>query len=169
MFARRFWRRTVAAAAALIAVASLGGCGKGAPPPPPPSAAKPVQKAEIAGVNLYRQALATQDGDESLGLLEQAVRTNPRLTEAWYELGRFKVKRATILIKTDELQAVQMFREGLGAEQEALRLLDDGKVTVWSAAEQEEARAALQTDLRDAEEAMTGPEALLSALRQRTY
>jgi tetratricopeptide (TPR) repeat protein len=128
-----------------------------------------VQKAEIAGVGLYRQALATQDGDQALALLEQAVRANPRLSEAWYELGRRKVKQATILVKTDESQAVQMFREGLGAEQEALRLLDEGTVIVWSATEQEEARAVLQTDLQNAEEAMTGPEALLSALRQRTY
>lgn len=166
---RRIWRRTTVAAAVLLLTIPLGGCGKSAPPPPPKPAAKPVQKVEITGVDLYRRALATQDSDEALALLEQTVRANPGLTEAWYEVGRRKVKQAAVLIKTDEQQAVQMFREGLGAELEAMRLLDGGKITLWSTDELATARTNLEVDLRSADEAMASPDALLTALRQRTY
>ena len=100
---------------------------------------------------------------------EKAVRANPRLAEAWYELGRRKVKRAVILIRTDEGNAVQMFREGLIAEQEARHLINEGKVIVWSTAEQGDATLRLDTDLQNVDEAMASPDALLGALRQRTY
>jgi len=159
--------------AALLAVgASLAACGKTSPPPQTPTshaAVVPVQTAEIAGVRTYREAFATEDMDERLRLLELTVRANPHLTEAWYELGRFKIKRAPQVIKSDELQAVVMFREGLEAEQEALRLLDSGKVTVWTDEEEIRAREGLATDLANANEVMADHDALLNALRMRTY
>ncbi len=128
-----------------------------------------MKKAEIAGVGIYRKALAAQDDDEALRLLEQAVRANPRLTEAWYEVGRRKARLAPGIVKLDELQGMQIFREGLEAEKEALRLLDAGKVSVWNAAEEDQARAVLATDLANVDEALADQESLLRALRVRTY
>jgi hypothetical protein len=104
-----------------------------------------------------------------LRLLEQAVRANPRLAEAWYEVGRRKVKLAPDIVKLDELQGIQVFREGLEAEKEALRLLDAGKVTIWNAAEEDEARATLATDLANVDETLADQDSLLRALRVRTY
>jgi tetratricopeptide (TPR) repeat protein len=156
---------TMALSAALVA-----GCGKGISPPPAPSpAAVPVKKAEIAGVGIYREALAAQDSEEALRLLEQAVRANPRLAEAWYEVGRQKVRLAPDILKSDELRGIQVFREGLEAEKEASRLLDAGKVTVWNAAEEDQARATLATDLANVNETLADQESLLRALRVRTY
>jgi tetratricopeptide (TPR) repeat protein len=128
-----------------------------------------VKKAEIAGVGIYREALATEDNEEALRLLEQAVRANPRLAEAWYDVGRRKVKLAPHIVKLDELRGIQIFREGLEAEKEALRLLDAGKVTVWNAAEEDQARATLATDLANVDETLADQESLLRALRVRTY
>jgi hypothetical protein len=158
-------------AAILFTAAALTGCGKGSSPPPPAPApaAIPVQRAEIAGVGTYREALATQDSEETLRLLEQAVRANPHLAEAWYELGRLKVKRAPDIVKTDELQAIATFREGLEAEKEASRLLDAGKVVVWTPAEQDQAREMLARDLVNVDEVLADQESLLTALRMRTY
>jgi hypothetical protein len=155
---------TIAICAALITA-----CGKASSPPPPAPSATPVRKAQIAGVETYRHALATEDGEESLRLLEQAVRANPRLTEAWYEVGRRKVKLAPDIVKLDELQGIQVFREGLEAEKEALRLLDAGKVTIWNAAEEDQARATLAIDLANVDETLADQESLLRALRVRTY
>lgn len=137
--------------------------------PPAKSVAIPVQSAQIAGVGTYHEALATEDADERLRLLELAVRANPGLAEAWYELGRAKVKRAPMVIKVDELQAVAMFREGLEAEQEALRLLDSGKVVVWTGEEEIRARETVAVDLANANEVMADQDSLLNALRMRTY
>ena len=89
--------------------------------------------------------------------------------QGWYELGRFKVKRAPLVIKTDELQAVAMFREGLEAEQEALRLLESGKVVMWTGEEELHAREILAVDLANANEVMADQDSLLNALRMRTY
>ena len=156
---------TIAVSAALLA-----GCGKGISPPPAPSpAAVPVKKAEIAGVGIYREALAARDSEEALRLLEQAVRANPRLAEAWYEVGRQKLKLAPDIVKLDELRGIQIFREGLEAEKEALRLLDAGKATVWNAAEEDQARAMLATDLANVDETLADQESVLRALRVRTY
>jgi tetratricopeptide (TPR) repeat protein len=155
---------TLAISAALVAA-----CGKASSPPPPAPAAAPVKKAEIAGVGIYRAALAAQDNEEALRLLEQAVRANPRLAEAWYEVGRQKVRLAPDIVKLDELRGIQVFREGLEAEKEALRLLDAGTVTVWNAAEEDQARATLQTELANVDETLADQESLLRALRVRTY
>jgi hypothetical protein len=155
-----------------VSAAALAGCGKGSSTPPPAAraaAAQPVQKAEIAGVATYRKALAAQDSEEALRLLEQTVRSNSRLAEGWYELGRRKVKLAPNLVKTDELQGIQTFREGLEAEKEAQRLLDAGNVTIWSATEEEQARAVLATDLANVDETLADQESVLRALRVRTY
>jgi tetratricopeptide (TPR) repeat protein len=156
---------TIAVGAALAAA-----CGKGgsAPPPPAPAAA-PVKKAETAGVGIYHAALATEDSEEALHLLEQAVRANPRLAEAWYDVGRRKLKLAPDIVKLDELRGTQVFREGLEAEKEALRLLDAGKVTIWNAAEEDQARATLATDLANVDETLADQESSLRALRVRTY
>lgn len=156
-------------AAMLFCAAALTGCGKGSSPPAPAPVAVPVQRAEIAGVGTYREALAAQDEEETLRLLEQAVRANSHLAEAWYELGRLKVKRAPDIVKRDELQAIAMFREGLEAEKEASRLLDAGQVTVWTPAEQDQAREVLARDLANVDEALADQESLLTALRMRTY
>ncbi len=129
-----------------------------------------MQSAEIAGVRTFREAVAAaEDGDERLRLLELTVRSNPHLAEAWYELGRIKVRRAPVVIKTDELQAVAMFREGLEAEQEALRLLESGKIVVWTNEEEMRARETLAVDLANANEVMADQDSLLNALRMRTY
>jgi len=159
-------------AALLVLFAGVAACGKTSPHPQAPTANStvvPVQSAEIAGVRTYREAFETEDMDQRLRLLELAVRANPHLTEAWYELGRFKVERAPEVIKTDELQAVAMFREGLEAEQEALRLLDAGNVLVWTDEDEIRAREALAADLANANEVMADQESLLNALRMRTY
>jgi hypothetical protein len=158
-------------AAILFTAAALTGCGKGSSPPPPTPApaAMPVQRAEIAGVGTYREALAAQDSEETLRLLEQAVHANPHLAEAWYELGRLKVKRAPDIVKTDELHGVTTFREGLEAEKEASALLDAGKVTVWTAVEEDQAREVLARDLLNVDEVLADQESLLNALRTRTY
>lgn len=152
--------------AALVSL--VGGCGKGAPQPSLPSAV-PVQRAEIAGVSLYRDALAAQGREDALLLLEQSVRANPRLPEAWYELGRRKVKLAPDVVKLDEVRGVQIFREGLEAEKEALRLLDVEKATLWNAAEEDQARATLAVDLVNVDETLADAESSLRALRIRTY
>jgi len=104
-----------------------------------------------------------------LRLLEQAARANPKLAEAWYELGRRKVKLAPEIVKTDELQGTVLFREGLEAEKEALRLLDVGNVTIWGAAEEDQARAVLSTDLAYVDETLADQDSLLRALRVRTH
>jgi hypothetical protein len=154
---------------ALIAACALMGCGKEISQSPAPPPAQPLRQAPIAGVETYRRALAEPDDDERLGLLEQAVRANARLPEAWYELGRLKLKLAPQAAKTDEAAGVQMFRGALEAEQEAWRLIEAGKVSLWSAAEEMQARIALEADLTGAEETLRTPEASLAALRQRVY
>lgn len=153
----------------LLSVAAISGCGERGSSRAPTPTAQPVHKVEIAGVADYRRALATDDSDEALLLLEQAIRSNPRLAEAWYEQGRRKVKLAPEIVKTDELHAMQLFREGLQAEKEALRLLDAGNVTIWGAADEEQARAALATDLANVDETLADQDSLLSALRVRAY
>jgi hypothetical protein len=154
---------------ALLSIAAPMGCGRGGTPQAPAPAARPVQRAEISGVAFYRRALAAQDSEEALRLLEQAARANPRLAEAWYDLGSRKVKLAPQIVKTDELHGIQLFREGLEAEKEALRLLDAGNVTIWGAVEEEQARAVLTTDLANVDETLADQESLLRALRIRTY
>ena len=149
-------------AAILLCCVALTACGKGSSAPAHAPVAAPVQKAEIAGVRTYREALAAQDGEETLRLLEQAVRANPRLAEAWYELGRLKVKRAPDVVKSDELQAIAMFREGLESEKEASRLLDAGQVAVWTPAEQDQARETLARDLVNIDEVLADQVSLLS-------
>ena len=159
--------------AILLALAiGFTACSKTSPHPQgstPKSAVVPVQSAEIAGVRTYLEAFAADDADERLRLLELAVRSNPRLAEAWYELDRIKVRRAPVVIKTDELQAVAMFREGLEAEQEAMRLLESGKVVIWTGEEELRAREILAVDLANANEVMADQDSLLNALRMRTY
>jgi tetratricopeptide (TPR) repeat protein len=128
-----------------------------------------MKKSEIAGVGIYRDALTAPDREEAIRLLEQAVRANPRLAEAWYEMGRQKVMLAPNIVKVDEVRGTQVFREGLEAEKEALRLLDEGKVTVWTAAEEDQARTMLATDLANVDETLADQESSLRALRVRTY
>jgi hypothetical protein len=167
MYAFRFPRRFLCAAALLFAGAVLSACGKDSRPPP--AAPAPAAAVVAPGVDPYRKALAAQDTEETLRLLQEALRANPRLAEAWYEEGQLKVKLAPGILKTDELQAVAVFREGLEAEKEALRLLDAGDVTVWTPEEQERARAVLQTELVNVNEVLADRESLLYALRVRTY
>jgi hypothetical protein len=166
-----FPRTFVAHAAMLLALALLTSCGRDNKPPPAPTTrvAQTVSKATLAGVDIYRQGLATTDPEESLRLLQEAVRANPRLAEGWYAIGRIKLKLAPDIVKTDESHGVLVFREGLEAEREALALLDAGKVTVWNKAEEEEARVAMARDLQNVDEVMGDQESLLAALRLRTY
>jgi hypothetical protein len=117
----------------------------------------------------YRKALAAQDSEETFRLLQEALQANPRLAEAWYEKGRLKVKLAPDILRTDELQAMATFREGLEAEREALRLLDAGEVTVWTPQEQAHARTVLEADMVNVDEVLADPESLLYALRVRVY
>lgn len=166
-----FLRQLSSRAAVLVAAAWLTSCGEDKKPPPAPTTrvAQPVAPAALAGVGTYREALATQDTEESLRLLQAALQANRNLAEAWYALGRLKLKLAPDIVKTDEVRGVAVFREGLEAEREALALLEAGKVTVWSKAEEEQARMALAVDLLNVEEVMADHESLLAALRLRTY
>jgi tetratricopeptide (TPR) repeat protein len=167
MHANRFSRRLLCAVALSFAGAVLSACGKDSRPAPPAPA--PVAAVVSPGVDPYRKALAAQDSEETLRLLQEALRANPRLAEAWYEQGRLKLKLAPGIQKLDELQAVGIFREGLEAEKEALRLLDAGEVTVWTPAEQGHARAVLQGDLMNVDEVLADRDSLLYALRVRIY
>jgi hypothetical protein len=167
MRAFRSPRRLLCAAVLLSAGAVLSACGKDSRPPPPAPA--PAATVFVPGLDPYRKALAAQDTEETLRLLQEALQANPRLTEAWYEKGQLKVKLAPGILKTDELQAMATFREGLEAEREALRLLDAGAVTVWTPREQGQARAVLQADLVNVDEVLADPESLLYALRVRVY
>ena len=54
-------------------------------------------------------------------------------------------------------------------EEEALRLLDAGNVTIWGAAEQDQARATLTADPANVDEILTDQDSLLRTLRVRTY
>src|ERR1700674_1315566 len=108
-------------AAVLVAAACLMSCGEHEKPPSGPTT-RVVQPphAALAGVDTYRQALATRDTEESLRLLGAAVQANRNLAEAWYALGRIKLKLAPDIVKTEEERGVVVFREGLEAEREAL-------------------------------------------------
>jgi tetratricopeptide (TPR) repeat protein len=163
-------RHQSAHAAFLLAAALLASCGKGDQPPPPAQAApaKRMLQVAIPGAEPYHQALATQDTEEALRLLQDAVHANPKLAEAWYAIGRIKMKLAPEIVKTDESKGVLIFREGLEAEREALALLDRGHRTVWSATEEDEARMTLASDLQDVDQVMGDRESLLAALRVRT-
>jgi hypothetical protein len=62
-----------------------------------------------------------------------------------------------------------LFREELEAKKEALRLLDTHNVTIPGAAEDHQACAVLTTDPADVDETLVDQDALLRALRVRTY
>jgi len=160
------------AALAALCIALLAGCGedkhraKAAAAP----AVKRTPRVEAPGVKTYREALAelaAKDDAEALRLLEESVRANPRLAEAWYELGRLKVRRAPALVPSDELAGVASFREGLISEKEARRLIDDGQARLWSHEEQIDAQVALDADLANAERLLGDPDALREALLLR--
>jgi hypothetical protein len=114
-------------------------------------------------------ALAAGNEEEASGLLERSVRTNSKLTEAWYELGRIKVKRAPDLAKSDEQAGIVMFREGLEAEREALRLIDAGQAALWTNEDQLQAREKLDADLVNTGEALNDEASLREALRMRVH
>ncbi|PWT72203.1 MAG: hypothetical protein C5B46_07100 [Proteobacteria bacterium] len=159
----------------LVAVSfAISGCGKEKAPPKPPPAVQAHQPAPkiIAGADEYRRgkSLLTEGREtDALRLLEQSVRANSKLTEAWYELGRIKVKRAPELSKSDEQAGVVMFREGLEAEKEALRLIDAGATVFWSEDDRVQAREQLDTDLANAGDALNDEDTLRQALRMRVH
>jgi tetratricopeptide (TPR) repeat protein len=165
-----FLRRRSTQAAVLLAAALLSSCGKSDKPPAPPKAAPTQRTLQVAipGVEAYRQALAAADPEEALRLLHDAVHLNPKLAEAWYAIGQFKMKLAPDVVRTDETKGVLLFREALEAEREALALLDTGHRTVWSAEEEERARMTLARDLQDVDQVMADRDTLLAALRLRT-
>jgi hypothetical protein len=149
--------------------ASAIGCSR-KPPPPPPA---PVQaKPDILGLSAYQaglDALAANDQEQAQRRFREVIHLNTSFTEAWYELGRLEVSMAPTLAKTDELKAMVMFREGLEFEQQARKLLDEGKIRVWTPAQAEAARDKLDLDLRDADHALADEESLREALRVRVY
>ena len=165
-----FLRHHSAHIAVLLAAALLSSCGKSDEPPPPVKAAPTQRMLQVAipGIEPYHQALGTQDTEDALRLLQDAVRANPKLAEGWYAIGRIKMKLAPEIVKTDENKGVLVFREGLEAEREALALLDRGHRTVWSPGEEEQARMTLANDLQDVDQVMGDRESLLAALRVRT-
>ena len=73
------------------------------------------------------------------------------------------------LFKTDELRAMVLFREGMQFEQQALKMLDEDKLTVWNPADAERAREKMTVDLRDADRALADEDSLREALRTRIY
>jgi len=158
------------ALAVMLSTLLVCGCGRKAPPPPRPAPA-PVQP-EIPGVKAYqdgRAALAADDQEQAQRLLRDAIHLNANLTEAWFELGHLEVTAAPALAKSDELKAMVLFREGLEFEQQARNLLDEGKTTVWTPTEAEEARAKMDVDLRDSDRALADGDSLREALRLRVY
>ena len=145
------------------------GCGRKPPTPTPPA---PVVSHQIAGLKSYHEGLAAlkaDDQEQAQRLLLDAVHQNTNLTEAWYELGHLKVTMAPSLFKTDELKALVLFREGMQFEQQALKLLDEDKITAWTPAEVEQARDKMALDLRDADRALVDEDSLREALRTRIY
>ena len=163
-----------AAALAALCTALLAGCGddKHRAKPPAAPGAKRTPRVETPGVSIYRKALAelaAKDGDEAVRLLEQSVRTNSRLAEAWYELGRVKVRRAPVLVQSNELAGVVSFREGLMAEKEARRLIDAGQAALWTSDEQIDAQMNLDADLQNADQLLGDPDALREALQLRVH
>jgi tetratricopeptide (TPR) repeat protein len=116
-----------------------------------------VEQRHVPGADIYRQGLAAKaanDLEQAEHLFRQATHLNQELAEAWFELGRLKLQQAPPLAASDELKALQIFREGLLAEQEALRLLDAGKRALWTSEEETQARTTIDVDLRDAEQAL---------------
>jgi hypothetical protein len=73
------------------------------------------------------------------------------------------------LMKSDELRALVLFREGLQFEQQARKLIDEGRITVWNPDEVEKAREKMEVDLRDADHALADEDSLREALRLRVY
>lgn len=158
------------ALAVMLSTLLVCGCGRKAPQPPP--AARAPLRPEIPGLKAYqdgRAALAADDQEEAQRLLREAIHLNTNLTEAWFELGHLEVTTAPALAKSDELKAMVLFREGLEFEQQARNLLDEGKTTVWTPPEAEEARAKMEVDLRDSDHALADGESLREALRLRVY
>jgi len=156
--------------ALMLSTLLVCGCGRKAPPPPPPARAS--LRPEIPGLKAYqagRAALASHDEEEAQRLFRDAVHLNKDLTEAWFELGHLEVTMAPALAKTDELKAMVLFREGLEFEQQARQLLDEGKATVWTEPQAEEARTKLEVDLRDSDRALADGDSLREALRLRVY
>ena len=164
-FSTFFSRPTLVALTAVL----ICGCGRKPPAPPPPTVVVPHQ---IAGLKSYQEGLAAlgaDDQEQAQRLLLDAVHQNTNLTEAWYELGHLKVTMAQGLFKTDELRALVLFREGMQFEQQALKLLDEDKITVWKPADVEQAREKMELDLRDADRALADEDSLREALRTRIY
>ncbi len=163
-------KHVFATAVLALMVVSCGRDSAPRPPPTPPASAPPP--VAIAGVDSYRQGLDAEkahDNEGAILLFRQATRNNYELAEAWYEKGRLQIQHAAPAFKTNELLAIQEFREGLQAEKEALRLLNEGKVSVWTVEEQAKAREVMDLDLRDADEALSDEQALTEALRLRIY
>ena len=163
------YRLTINLAVALWLSTGVIGCSrKPAPPPPAPVRAKP----DILGLSAYqagRDALAANDQQQAQRHFREAIHVNTSFTEAWYELGRLEVSMAPALAKSDELKAMVMFREGLEFEQQARKLLDEGKIRVWTPDQVEAARDKLELDLRDADHALADEDSLREALRVRVY
>ena len=153
---------------------ALASCGNDKPPAKsvPAPKVQPVRPRAIPGADQYRKAmsaLAAGNEEEATTLLEQSVRTNSKLTEAWYELGRINVKRAPVVFKSDEQAGIVMFREGLEAEREALRLIDAGQAVLWTNEDQLQAREKLDADLVNTGEALNDEDSLREALRMRVH
>lgn len=164
-------RTYVLLALCTLALASCGNDKHPAKSVPAPKL-QPVQPRVIPGADQYREAmsaLAAGNEQEATSLLERSVRTNSKLTEAWYELGRIKVKRAPDLAKSDEQAGIVMFREGLEAEREALRLIDAGQAVLWTNEDQLQAREKLDADLVNTAEALNDEDSLREALRMRVH
>jgi hypothetical protein len=152
---------------ALIATLACG-CSR----TPPPQAKVAAVQPDIPGVKAYLAgvaAIAADDSEQAQRLLLDAVHQNQGLAEAWFDLGHIKVTMAPGLMKNDELRAMVLFREGLQFEQQARKLLDEGRITVWNPDEVEKAREKMEVDLRDADHALADEDSLREALRLRVY
>jgi hypothetical protein len=114
-------------------------------------------------------ALAENDRERAQRLLLDAVHQNPGLAEGWFDLGHLEVTMAPGLMKDDELKAMVLYREGLQFEQQARKLFDEGKVSLWTPAELDQARERLEVDLRDVDRALADEGSLRESLRLRVY
>ncbi len=160
-------------AVALFFLLWVSGCGHDHKPSASVSKGPaPAQYNELAGLKAYRAgiaSLAANDPDSAQRLLLDAVHENKDLAEAWFELGHIKIKLAPGMMQADELKAMVVFREGLQFEQEALKLIDQGKVLIWTPSQVDDARVKMEADLRDADRALADEDSLREALRQRVY
>lgn len=102
-----------------------------------------------------RGAIGRGDLAAAAADLARAVRRNPELTEAWYNLGAVQARLAVASAGVDDRRALALLRDAAAAKRRAAELMVHGEFRVWlTTAEREQAR-------RDLEQGLAGIDALL--------